>query len=469
MVGVVSVARTSDQNIDGLLTGARWDAPSLTYSFPASGLFYEKSYGWGEAQDNFEPLNPSQMAAARAALAMIASVTNLDFTEISETATAHATLRFAMSDAPGSAWTYTPDGSQESGDSWFGNSGGWYDAPVPGNYAFYTIMHEIVHGVGLKHGHEAAEFGAMSPDRDSMEYSVTTYRSYIGASGLHVENEAPGYAQTLMMYDIAALQHMYGADYTTRGQDTVYRWDPATGQTFIDGVGQGELAGNRIFMTIWDGGGEDCYDLSGYQTGVVVDLRPGAWSKTSNEQLAYLGGGHYARGTIANAFLYQGDVRSLIEDAVGGSGADQITGNSAANSLSGMKGADRLLGLEGNDVLQGGAGNDTLAGDAGRDMFVFDTKPTNAGNRDRILDFVVADDTIAIENAVFTKVGKTGKLAAKAFWTGAAAHDADDRMVYNKATGALLYDADGSGRSAPVHFATVGKNLKMTCADFFVV
>jgi Ca2+-binding RTX toxin-like protein len=62
-----------------------------------------------------------------------------------------------------------------------------------------------------------------------------------------------------------------------------------------------------------------------------------------------------------------------------------------------------------------------------------------------------------------------GKLSAASFWTGPAAHDANDRVVYNKATGALLYDADGSGRAAPLHFATVGKDLKMTCADFFVV
>lgn len=469
MVGVLPVARAGDQNIDGLLARARWSSEFLTYSFPINGSSYGKPYGWGEVEDGFEALNSSQTAAVRAGFRMIAAVTNLNFAEVEETPADQAILRFAMSDVPSSAWTYSPDVNEESGDTWFRNAGGWYETPVPGNYAFYTALHEMVHGIGLKHGHESAGFGAMLPDRDSMEYSITTYRSYVGASAAHVENEAVGYAQTLMIYDIAALQHLYGANYSERSGNTIYRWSPTTGETFIDGVGQGSPAGNRVFMTVWDGGGNDCYDLSNYETSVQVDLRPGTWSKTSDGQLAYLGGGQYARGSIANALLHEGDARSLIENAVGGSGADQITGNEAANSLSGIHGADRLFGLDGNDVLNGGAGNDRLAGGAGRDKFVFDSRPSKASNRDSISDFVVVDDTIVLENAAFTKVGKAGKLSSGAFWTGTAAHDASDRIIFNKGSGAIFYDPDGSGRSAPVHFATVGKNLKLTCADFFVI
>ncbi|RDI61185.1 M10 family metallopeptidase [Microvirga subterranea] len=469
MVGAVPVARTGDQNVDGLLVGTRWNAEFLSYSFPTSGSLYGKSYGWGEAEDGFEAFNPGQMAAVRAAFRMVAAVSNLNFSEVAETSGDHALLRFAMSDAPGSAWTYSPDSSEESGDTWFRNAGGWYDTPVPGNYAFYTVLHEMVHGIGLKHGHEAAGFGAMLPDRDSMEYSITTYRSYVGASAAHVENEAVGYAQTLMMYDIAALQHLYGANYAQRSGNTIYRWSPTTGETFIDGAGQGAPAGNRLFMTVWDGGGNDCYDFSNYETGVQVDLRPGEWSKTSSGQLAYLGGGQYARGSIANALLHEGDARSLIENAIGGRGADQITGNESANSLSGREGADRLFGLDGSDILSGGAGNDRLAGGAGRDRFVFDMRPSKTSNRDHISDFVVADDTIVLQNAVFTKLGKVGKLSSGAFWAGTAAHDASDRIIYSKGAGSLFYDSDGSGRSAPVLFATIGKNLKLTHADFLVI
>ncbi|HZH50815.1 MAG TPA: M10 family metallopeptidase [Microvirga sp.] len=469
MTSFNTVGFTGNQNIDGVLSGARWDALNLTYSFPQHASFYGGGYGLGEPQNGFETLNPDQMAAARKALEMISAVTDLAFSELVETETSHATLRMAMSDKPESAWTYIPGAGQESGDSWFGNSSGLYDAPKPGNYAFYTFMHEIAHSVGLKHGHEAGAAGAMTGSHDSMEYSVTTYRSYVGADGLHVENEASGYAQTLMMYDIAALQHMYGANFDTQGGNTVYRWDAATGQAFVNGVGQGMLAGNRIFRTVWDGGGIDTYDLSNYATNLKIDLRPGEWSTLSSAQLAHLGSGHYARGNIANALLYHGDRRSLIENATGGAGADQIVGNAVANQLVGGSGGDRLQGREGDDVLKGGSGNDVLAGGAGRDSFMFDTKPSTSANRDQIVDFSVVDDTIRLENAVFTKLTKTGSLSSAAFWTGTSAHDASDRIIYNKSTGALFYDADGSERGAAVHFATLTKDLKMAAADFHVV
>ena len=96
-----------------------------------------------------------------------------------------------------------------------------------------------------------------------------------------------------MMYDIAALQYLYGANYNTNNTDTVYKWNPATGQETINGVAQAAPGGNTIFMTIWDGGGNDTYDFSNYTTNVTVNLQPGSWTTTSTAQLANLGGGHY--------------------------------------------------------------------------------------------------------------------------------------------------------------------------------
>ena len=143
---------------------------------------------------------------------------------------------------------------------------------------------------------------------------------------------------------------MYGANYTTNGGDTVYKWNPLTGQEFINGVGQAPPGANRIFMNIWDGGGHDTYDFSNYTTNLKVDLSPGGWTTTSATQLANLGGGHFAIGNISNSLLYHGNTASLIEDAIGGSGNDIITGNVADN---------HLTGNGGNDTLDGGAGNDT--------------------------------------------------------------------------------------------------------------
>ena len=69
----------------------------------------------------------------------------------------------------------------------------------------------------------------------------------------------------------------------------------------------------------------------------------------------------------------------------------------------------------------------------------------------------------------FSKIAKKGALSGKAFWAGTKAHDADDRIVYNKKTGALYYDDDGSGAHAMVQIAKLSKNLKLTAKDFFVV
>jgi len=459
MAATVTVARTGNQDIDGILSGSAWSGLNLTYSFPTRASYYGSGYGSGEPQDNFGALNPSQVRAAREVFAMIASVTNLSFMETSETSTSHATVRLARADTPPSAWSYFPDPAAEGGDVWFGRANGWFDGPVRGGYGYYGFIHEILHAVGLKHGNEAGGYGAMTTARDSMEFSAMTYRSYVGATGQYVENETWGYAQTPMMYDIAALQHMYGANFSTNGGDTIYRWNPTTGQGFVDGVGQGVPGGNRIFMTVWDGGGKDTYDFSNYATNLSVDLRPGQWSRLSTSQLAQLGEGHEARGNIANALTYHGSVRSLIENAVGGSGKDVIIGNGIANSLKGGGGDDRLYGLEGNDVLFGGPG---------RDVFVFNTKPSLVSNLDRIVDFSVRDDTIYLDNAVFTKLA-VGKLPSAAFWTGAKAHDSTDRVVYDSAKGDLYYDGDGTGTGAPVQIAKLSTGLRMTADDFQIV
>jgi serralysin len=453
MAGTISTGLTNDQDKNGLLSGEQWSALDLTFSFPTNASQYEAGYGLREQQTNFEALNDLQAATVRQVFAMVSGLTNLTFSELDGASAGQAVIRQAMSDKPATAWSYTPGPSAEAGDVWYGNSSGWYDAPKVGNYAYGTILHEIGHTLGLKHGHESKPEGSpiMTAAHDSMEYSIMTYRSYVGAAGLSAENEIWGFAQTFMMVDIAALQHMYGADFSTNAGNTTYRWSPATGETFIDGVGQGAPGANRIFRTVWDGNGIDLYDFSNYTTNLSVDLRPGNWTKTSDQQLALLGPGQYAHGNIANALQVEGDARSLIENARGGIGRDTIVGNTVGN------------------VLAGGGGNDALTGGAGKDIFLFDTRPNRSTNSDRIADFSVPGDTIRLENAVFSKLTKTGTLASSAFWTGSSAHDTSDRIVYNSGTGAVLYDPDGTGRSAAVQFATLVNKPKVAYTDFHVV
>jgi serralysin len=148
--------------------------------------------------------------------------------------------------------------------------------------------------------------------------------------------------------------------------------------------------------------------------------------------------------------------------AINGTGnglANRITGNDAANLLQG--------GTGGADTLDGGLGADTLTGGSGPDAFLFGTA-LGGSNIDHITDFSVPDDRILLSSAIFAGL-PTGVVAASAFVIGATAADALDRIIYNSATGALYYDADGSGAGAAVQFAEVSAGLAMTNADFVIV
>jgi len=91
------------------------------------------------------------------------------------------------------------------------------------------------------------------------------------------------------------------------------------------------------------------------------------------------------------------------------------------------------------------------------------------GNVDTIADFAHGTDRIALDDAAFTAIGGPGALNANAFFAGAAAHDADDRIIYDQATGQLFYDADGNGAGAAVLFATLNGAPMITATDFTVI
>lgn len=144
--------------------------------------------------------------------------------------------------------------------------------------------------------------------------------------------------------------------------------------------------------------------------------------------------------------------------------------------LTGGRGDDRLVGGEGRDRILGKTGNDVLRGGENADVFVFDTKPHKKTNVDRIQDFEPRLDSIWLENNVFKKLGKKGTLDSPAmlskamFWKGATAHDKSDRIIYDAKTGALFYDADGTGKTAAMKIAVLSQNLKsISHKDFFVI
>ena len=211
----------------------------------------------------------------------------------------------------------------------------------------------------------------------------------------------------------------------------------------------------------------------------------------------YAGGGtDFVRTSVSLALSAAAEVENLhVADLnqvtalslTGSDSANFIVGNAGDNLLKGLSGNDVLAGFHGNDRLEGGLGNDTidayvgddvlaggagkdaLKGGEGRDAFVFDTAPNASTNLDTIADFSHADDTIRIDNAVFKAAGKNGKLVKDAFVSAKKALDAEDRFIYDKASGALSYDADGTGKIAAIKIAILQNKVKIDHTDFLVI
>ncbi|MEZ2133146.1 M10 family metallopeptidase C-terminal domain-containing protein, partial [Sinorhizobium sp. CB9] len=445
MTGIITptknVSLTGDQKIDGLLSGYAWDS-TITYSFPTSSTSYSYS---GEKDYGFSSISAQQQSAALFLMEQsygntandgfsVEGFTNANFVAGSVDT---ASVRFAQSWYPPTAWAYYPSTESSGGDIWFGTAYAGtaddYRFPEFGNYAGHTLAHELGHALGLKHGHEPNTGNSVIvPDAyDSVEYTIMTYRTYVGDSATGYKYEQNGAPQTFMMLDIAALQEMYGADYTTNSGNTVYKWKPNEGVTYVNGVAAITPDANRIFATIWDGGGVDTYDLSAYAASLQIDLRPGGYSVFSHSQLADLGGGPnngYARGNIFNALLYHDNLASLIENVQAGSGNDTIIGNEVNNTLWGNGGNDSLTGGGGDDTLNGGAGLDRMSGGAGDDIYIVDVANDvvieNAGEGTDTVRTAASSYTLStnVENLTYTGTGSfngTGNAAANVITGGA--------------------------------------------------
>jgi len=147
-------------------------------------------------------------------------------------------------------------------------------------------------------------------------------------------------------------------------------------------------------------------------------------------------------------------------------GKDQLLGDSGHDKLFGDSGADRLNGGSGADTLTGGTGIDTLTGGAGADAFVFNAR--GFANHDIVTDFRAIDDALHFDNDAFTAFSYTGQLRAAHFVAGTAAGDSNDRFIYQKSTGNLWYDADGSGAGAKTLVAELADGTALTAADIFI-
>ncbi|MGD9982088.1 MAG: Ig-like domain-containing protein, partial [Hyphomonadaceae bacterium] len=365
---------TGNPLIDGVLIGAKWSG-TVTYSFTDSASDYASGYYYPNYVSAISPFSALQQTAITTAFALIQSYCNL---QVVFAGTGAADIRIAntnstslssaqVADFP-QALT-TPGNYGEQGDIWIGPNNS--RSPRPGDFSYQTIFHELGHALGLKHSHQS--FGGNGPlpsAYDWLGYSTMSYRSY---QNMVVDgyNHAVHLPTTYMANDILGLQAMYGANYTSNAGNTIYTWSATTGQQSINGVAQALPVSNTIFMTVWDGGGVDTYDLSNYTTSLQINLAPGAYTITSATQRPNLGEGNLG-ANIYNAWLFNNDTRSLIENANGGSANDTIIGNQGANQLEGRGGNDTLNGAAGNDTLIGGGGSDFIDGGADSDTAVYE-------------------------------------------------------------------------------------------------
>ncbi len=447
-----------------LIAGTKWDdggAPgvALTYSFPAGKAYFESGYGdyaftrkdgfSGDGEFHaFYGLTLAEQSGVAVALAAWSSVAGLSFTEVSDGKDVVGDLRFATTDVASkneAAHAYFPSDEPVGGDVWL-KDGEWHTSSTSavrkGSYDYLVLLHEIGHALGLKHPFEGSV--RLPAAYDTYSYSVMSYSAHKGG-----DNYADYYPTTPMWFDILAIQKLYGAVDHNTGDDTYL------------------FRGNKHYwQTIYDTGGTDTIRYKG-KFDVTIDLVTEHWSDLGRS--IHFGGGSPQSNTV---MIGPG---TTIEHAWGGNGDDTLHGNAIANTLTGGRGNDALFGGAGDDTLNGGPGRDKLRGDGGSDIlnggggkdhYVFKTAPGSG------VDTITAfrpGETIDLDNADFSGIGHRGALQAKYFAQGSDAKDGNDHIIYQKSTGDIYHDADGSGSASKVLFAHVDAGTKMHASDFYVV
>jgi len=334
-VGIVNpVPRAGGMNnlpyyIDALLptNQPRWNKSSplgtpveVTFSFMQTK---PEANTW----DEFKPFTAQQQESTRQGLKLYSDISNITFKEVSS-ANGGGKIQFGSIDLPNN---YT---GWSTGVGNATNSRIWLDKNIaditPGSSGFTTLLHEIGHSLGLKHPHSGVVNLPNYQDND--RFSVMSYNGH---------PEMPGVTpKTPQIFDVAAVQYLYGANTDTRSGNNIYSW--------------GKDA--KFIETIWDGGGTDQISAANQTKDVVIDLITGGFSSIGAN------GDANAQNNVAIA------LGVTIENAVGGSGNDKISGNAFANNLQGGLGNDNLSGKSGNDFLSGGGGNDALNGGDDNDI-----------------------------------------------------------------------------------------------------
>jgi Ca2+-binding RTX toxin-like protein len=175
-------------------------------------------------------------------------------------------------------------------------------------------------------------------------------------------------------------------------------------------------------------------------------------------------------GDGSDTASYEANYGCVLIDMAAGTGWWNSAEGDRLSSIENVVGtdwSDWLAGDEGANILVGGKGNDTLTGRAGPDVFVFDMTPNDATNVDVITDFQLGADKIHLSSSVFGVLGQ-GVLSSLAYHVGTEATSDAQHIIYDDVSGAVYYDADGSGSIAQVLVVNIGVGLSLSSSDFFV-
>ncbi|WP_425054003.1 M10 family metallopeptidase C-terminal domain-containing protein [Psychromarinibacter sp. S121] len=343
-------------------SGASGTGATITWALRASGPAADAS---GNSV-TFETLSAAQAAAVADVLASFSAVADVTFVQVNAGGTSDdATMLFgaytSSSDGAG-AFAYYPGSTASAaaaGDVWLNNTSISQTALPTGTFSHFAILHEVGHAMGLSHPGDYNAGPGVSITyaqharftEDSQQYTVMSYFDEANTT-----ESFSSYADGLLLFDILALQQLYGVNSDHESGDSIYGFNCTVGGIYDFTVNDDPV------LCIWDGGGTDTLDLSGFSMDQAVSLVAGVFSDVG--------------GLVGNLSIAFG---ALIENAVGGTGSDAIGGNDAANeilgkfgedTIDGGAGDDRIYGQRGHDTIDGGHGNDGLYGGYGDDTLL---------------------------------------------------------------------------------------------------